>query len=143
MLKIRTNKENKSRNRSRNIIWFNPPFSQNVRTNIAKSSHKLHKIFNRNNLTVICSCITNMAIIKSHSQRIFNDNDEPSNEETCNCTDKQNLCPLGGAVSPTTLSTKLLSPHLRWYDRHWYDRTRSQNKIKQPQALFQRLKTLT
>ena len=25
-----------SRNRSRNIIWFNPPFSQNVKTNIGK-----------------------------------------------------------------------------------------------------------
>ena len=47
------------RNRQRNIIWFNPLFSKNVRTNIARSflnlvnthfpvDHKSHKIFNRN-----------------------------------------------------------------------------------------------
>ena len=61
------------KNRSRNIIWFNPPFSQNVQTNIAKSfirlidkhfpkSHKLHKIY-RNNLKVSYSCTTNTANI--------------------------------------------------------------------------------
>ena len=47
------------RNRQRNVIWLNPPFSKNVKTNIARSflhlvdthfpaSHKLQKIFNRN-----------------------------------------------------------------------------------------------
>ena len=98
----------KSRNRSRNIIWFNPPYSQNVRTNIAKSflglvdkhflkSHKLHKIFNRNNLKVSYSCTTSMAnIIKSHNQKILNKNNEASNEKKCNCRNK-NLCPLDGA----------------------------------------------
>ena len=48
-----------NRNRARNIIWFNPLYSQNVKTNIGKTflkllkkhfpkGHKLHKIFNRN-----------------------------------------------------------------------------------------------
>ena len=98
----------KNRNRPRNIIWFNPPFSQNVRTNIAKSflclidkhfakSHKLHKVFNRNNLKVSYSCTTNMAnIIKSHNQKILNENNEASSERKCNCRNK-NLCPLHGA----------------------------------------------
>ena len=47
------------RNRPRNIIWFNPPFSKNVKTSTARSflkhvdthfpiGHKLHKVFNRN-----------------------------------------------------------------------------------------------
>ena len=97
----------KSRNRSRNIIWFNPPYSQNVRTNIAKSflglinkhfpkSNKLHKIFNRNNLKVSYSCTTNMAnIIKSHNQKILNENSTTSSEKKCNCRNK-NLCPLDG-----------------------------------------------
>ncbi len=51
------------RNRQRNIIWFNPPFSKNVKTNIARNflclidkhfppNHKLHKIFNRNTVKV-------------------------------------------------------------------------------------------
>ena len=32
-----------NKNRSRNIIWFNPPFSQNVKTNIGKILLKLIK----------------------------------------------------------------------------------------------------
>ena len=86
--KIRYDKnqnQRSQRNRSRNTIWFNPPFSQNVQTNVAKSflqlvdkhfprSHKLHKIFNRNNLKVSHSCTTNMAnIINSHNKKIPNE----------------------------------------------------------------------
>lgn len=51
------------------LFWFNPRFSQSVQTNVAKSfhplidknftkSHKLHKIFNRNNHKVSYSCNT-------------------------------------------------------------------------------------
>ena len=51
------------------LFWFNPRFSQNVQTNVAKSfhplidknfpkSHKLHKIFNRNNHKVSYSSTT-------------------------------------------------------------------------------------
>ena len=49
------------RNRGRNIIWYNPPFSKNFKTNIAKEflhlfdkhfgrNHKYHKIFNCNDV---------------------------------------------------------------------------------------------
>ena len=58
-LKYTNNKSEKRKTRKRNIIWFNPPFSKSVSTNVAKTflqlitkhfprSHKLHKIFNRN-----------------------------------------------------------------------------------------------
>ena len=51
------------RNRGRNIIWYNPPFNKNVKTNIAKQflhlldkyfsrNHKYRKIFNRNNVKI-------------------------------------------------------------------------------------------
>ena len=64
------------RNRQRNIIWFNPPFSKNVKTNIARSflklvdthfpiGNKLHKIFNRNTVKVSYSCMSN---VNYHSQ---------------------------------------------------------------------------
>ena len=57
---------------------------------------KLHKIFNRNNLKVSYSCTTNMAnIIKSHNQKILNENSTTSSEKKCNCRNK-NLCPLDG-----------------------------------------------
>ena len=35
--KIRYDQNRNQRNRPRNIIWFNPPFSQNVEMNVAKS----------------------------------------------------------------------------------------------------------
>ena len=48
------------RNRDRNIIWFNPPYSKNVSTNVAKKflslvskhfkSQHLRKLFNKNNV---------------------------------------------------------------------------------------------
>ena len=34
--KTNTNTETPRRNRKRNIIWYNPPFSKNVETNIAR-----------------------------------------------------------------------------------------------------------
>ena len=60
------------RQRKRNIIWFNPPYSKNVKTNIGKiciklinkhfpRSSDLHKIFNRNTLKLSYSCTENMA----------------------------------------------------------------------------------
>ena len=63
-----------TRHRSRNIIWFNPPYSINVKTNIAKKflnliskhfpkKHKLHQIFNRNNVKVSYSCLPNVSNI--------------------------------------------------------------------------------
>ena len=49
----------KRKNRPRNIIWFNPPYSADIETNVTKTfpklidkhfpkSHILHKVFNRN-----------------------------------------------------------------------------------------------
>ena len=70
-LKYTDNKSEKPKTRKRNIIWFNPPFSKSVSTNVAKTflqlvtkhfprSHKLHKIFNRNTVKVSYSCMNNM-----------------------------------------------------------------------------------
>ena len=64
------------KNRSRNIIWYNPLFSKNVKTNIGKQyfkllkkhfgkNHKHHKIFNKNNIKVSYSCMDNMTKIKN------------------------------------------------------------------------------
>ena len=70
--------------RVRNIIWYNPSFSKNVKTNIAKQflqlldthfgkNHKYHKIFNRNNVKISYSCMDNMTnIISSHDKKVTN-----------------------------------------------------------------------
>ena len=57
--------------RKRRIIWFNPPYNQNVSTNIGKiflklvdknfpRTHRLHKTFNRNIIKVSYSCMSNV-----------------------------------------------------------------------------------
>ena len=67
----------KKRNRkNRPKIWFNPPYSSAVRSNIGKDflklvtkcfppGHPLRKIFNRNTIKVGYSCTPNMAAIIS------------------------------------------------------------------------------
>ena len=60
-MKYETSENTNVKNRQCKILWFKPPFSQSVKTNIGKVSlklvrkhfprhHKLHKIFNTNTL---------------------------------------------------------------------------------------------
>ena len=94
-----------NRNRARNIIWFNPACSQNVKTNIGETflklvkkhfprGHKLYKIFNRNALKLSYSCMSSMSsVIKQHNYRVL-----PTTENVdrlCNHRNKEN-CPLDG-----------------------------------------------
>ena len=101
--------DHRRRNRPRNSIWFNPPYSENVQTNIARSflhlvdkhfprSHILHKVFNRNNVKVSYSCTNNMtSIIRSHNSKILaKDGAHVESNKSCNCRNKD-LCPLDGA----------------------------------------------
>ena len=96
------NNREKSHNRKRKIIWYNPPFSKNVKTNIGKMFFKLikkhfpkenplSKIFNKNTLKLSYSCMKNMSsIISSHNKTIL----EPNVDETgCNCKHKLE-CPV-------------------------------------------------
>jgi hypothetical protein len=95
------------RNRQRNIIWFNPPFSKNVETNVAKKflnlldkhfprTNKLNKIFNRNTVKVSYSTTENMKqIINKHNKRILSNSNESNHDESCNCRNKEN-CAMNG-----------------------------------------------
>ena len=63
-----------SRNRKRNIIWYNPPFNSRVKTNIGKTFFKLvAKHFpQQHNIKVSYSCMENMgAIITSTTRRSY------------------------------------------------------------------------
>ena len=72
-----------NRNRARNIILFNPPRSQNVKTNIGKAfiklvkkhfprGHKLYKIFNRNTLKLSYSSMSSISsVIKQNNYRVL------------------------------------------------------------------------
>ena len=100
------NEPKNRKSRRRKIIWFNPPFSQSVRTNVGKEfmklvdkhfprHHKFSKIFNRNTIKVSYSCMDNMeSMIRKHNAKILN----PTPEDTgnmCSCR-KKDCCPLNG-----------------------------------------------
>ena len=64
--------------RKRKIIWFNPLYSLNVKTNLGKlflklldrhfpRVHKFHEIFNHNTVKISCCCMKNMDFITSSS----------------------------------------------------------------------------
>ena len=101
---IQTNNKD-SRRRKRNITWYNPPFSENVATNVGQSflriideefpsKHPLHKIFNRNTVKVSYSCMPNVKqIIDGHNKSKLSKSCTTHNETTCNCQ-KKNECPL-------------------------------------------------
>ena len=71
-----------SNRRKRNIVWFNPPYSENVETNIGDEflnlitkhfpkHHRLHKICNKNNTKISYSCMPNMsAVILRHNKKL-------------------------------------------------------------------------
>ena len=96
---------NTKQKRRRNIIWFNPPFSRDVSTNVAKKflqflekhfrpSNSLHKIFNRNTIKVSYCCTQNLGnIIKSHNEKLISSNNQIV--LPCDCRRKEE-CPLEG-----------------------------------------------
>ena len=93
------------------IIWFTPPYSKSVQTNIARQFLKLvarhfpegsslHKLFNRNTIKVSYSCMRNMAaLIKSHNATLL----KPATcDKPCNCRVKAD-CPLKGKCRATDI----------------------------------------
>ena len=76
-------KKDNSQQRKRQIIWFNPPYSKNVTTKVGKYflslidkhfplHHKLHKLFNQNNVKISYSCPTNIkSMINAHNRNML------------------------------------------------------------------------
>ena len=104
-----------NRNRARNIIWFNPSYSQNVKTKIGKTffklaknhfprDHKLYKIFNRNTLKLSYSCMSTMSsVIKQHNYRVLLTTENV--HRLCTCRNKENF-PLDGKCLQTCIVYK-------------------------------------
>ena len=113
------------RHRKRDIIWYNPPFSKNVSTNIGRTflmlldteftvEHVLHKIFNRNTVKISYSCMPNLKQnIDGHNKSILHNKIVPP--RSCNCR-VQTECPLSGnclkesVVYQATVSTEDNNP---------------------------------
>ena len=109
------------RSRNRKVIWFNPPYSSNVKTRIGKEflrlvnkhfniSHPFHRILNRNTLKLSYRCMPNVAnIIKQQNSRLLKGNNH-QNPPLCNCQQPAN-CPLQGACRTETIVYKATVTH--------------------------------
>ena len=114
----KTSTNQAKRHRQRNIIWFNPPFSRTVSTNVGKRflqllrhhfppSNKLHKIFIKNTVKVNYFCTQNVAsIIKSHNKKLINTS--MKNIQPCNCR-KKHECLLDGKCRAESIVYKCIA----------------------------------
>lgn len=124
---IEEQQNSNKRQRKRNIIWYNPPYSRNVTTNISRTflniiseefpkNHPLHKIINRNTVKVSYSCMTNIkGIIQKHNTNIIRKqkSSPPTTENKCNCrkSNKPN-CPLeGNCLTRSIIYQATVTPH--------------------------------
>jgi hypothetical protein len=85
--------------RSRKVVWFNPPHSVNVKTNVGREflmlldkhfpvGHPLNKILNRNTVKISYRCLPNMGRkLAQHNYKIIRKsvNPTPKPKATCNC----------------------------------------------------------
>ena len=93
------------RKRYRKAIYFKPPYSISVETNVIKlflnlkskhfpKGHKLNKCFNRNTVKATYCTLTNMKEkIGIHNAKILSEKDPVSRNVRCNCRDKS-TCPI-------------------------------------------------
>ena len=113
-----SNTQNTRKNRNKKLIWFNPPYSQNVETNIGKlliklvmkhfpKNNKYHNIFNLNTLK-LSYCRTNVGnIIKQHNSKVLS-KAKDNNNRKCKCRSKPN-CLLNGECLSQCLVYKATS----------------------------------
>ena len=99
------NQQENKRTRRRKILWYNPPFSISVKTNVGKKfldllrlhfhpNHRLRSIFNTKTVKVSYCCMRNVAsIISGHNKRILRPTEPVA--RTCSCRNPDE-CPLNG-----------------------------------------------
>ena len=106
----------RNRTRKRNIVWFNPPYSESPKTNIGKelfrlfekhfpAHHRLHKICNKNNVKLSYSCLPNIASkISAHNKKLLNTTEDSNApiDNTCKCRDKAK-CPIPGKCRESSI----------------------------------------
>ena len=126
--------------RKRNVLWFNPPFNLNVKTNVARQflkmidkhfprHHRYHKLFNRSNVKCSYSCMSNMsAIISNHNAKTLATATEVATR-TCNCRNPQS-CPLDGKCLSACVVYKATVSTDSKPVRHYYGLTEGQFKTR-------------
>ena len=93
---------NQARKRKHAILWYNWPYSVNLKMNIGKTfskllkkqippTHPMYTIFNKNKIKISYICFVNMeSVVSSHNKHILNSD---STEYPCNCKNSDK-CPL-------------------------------------------------
>ena len=123
-----THNPSKKRNRRKDILWFNPPFSTNIKTKFGAKflklidthfpkDHPLRPIINRNTIKISYRNTPNIKkIISSHNTKLLkSENSEPP----CNC--QKNPCPLPGqcraknVIYQATVTTQQNPPQTETY----------------------------
>ena len=91
------------RKRARRVIWFTPPFSKTVKTQIGKKfleildscfppTHPLHKVFNRHTVKIGYSCMPNFGrAMTGHNKKLLNSEQEKPRQCSCRVP---NDCPV-------------------------------------------------
>ena len=103
----RDNKGKKKRRR--NVIWFNPPFSKNVKTNLGAKflslirkhfpkGSEFYKLFNSKKVKLAYSCCPSMKqIISRHNNKVLREDPTLHEEQDgCNCQEGVEECPFHG-----------------------------------------------
>ena len=126
-------KKNKKK-RKRKVTWYNPPYNEQVETDIERQflklidkhfgrtrKDKLNKIINRKTVKASYSCTPNFgSLIKQHNNRILEkkvDKEREKEEKKCNCTKKEkDKCPLKGecVIESVVYQAKLKSEEEEW-----------------------------
>ena len=156
----------RNRKRNRKVVWYNPPFSSHVKTDVGKkflqlldvhfpTGHRYAGLFNRSKVKISYSCMPNMeTLIKSHNTTVLNP--QPQNEIVgCNCRNPA-TCPLRGncqsarlvySATVTTVSEEKIyygstkGKFKKRYDRHNSDfRHREHRKATELSKLIWDLK---
>ena len=107
----------KKKHRKRKIIWFNPPYSKKIKTNIGKeflkivrrnfpTRNKLHKILNKNSIKISYCCTKNIsAKISTHNKSTMlktKEKNETEQDRLCNCRKKEE-CPMNNECLKTNI----------------------------------------
>ena len=107
----------RKKRRTRDVIWFNPPYSNNVKTNVGKRfltllrkhfppSSDMYKLFNTKKVKLSYSCCPSMkSIISSHNTKLIR---AKGTMQTygCNCRGGVESCPLQGRCQVPSLVYK-------------------------------------
>ena len=94
----------KRRKRRNDVVWFNPPFNKNVKTNVGgqflklvdknfPTNNPLSKIINRTTVKMSYSCTENIGQIIQNKNKKLLSNVKATAEKECNCRDKAK-CPV-------------------------------------------------